>query len=86
MSNHLQNAKYVSSITILRFGDWIPRALGGGQLKYYWNFHPKTWGFMIQFDQLIHIFPMGWQKTTNSSSSSFGCSHFSGLDVVVYSR
>ena len=67
MSNHLRNAKYVSSITILRFGDWIPRALGGGQLKYYWNFHHKTWGFMIQFDYNSYIFPMGWPKTTNSA-------------------
>ena len=26
--------------------------LGGGtQLKYFWNFHPKNWGFMIQFDE-----------------------------------
>ncbi len=28
------------------------------QLKYFWNFHPDPWGFMIQFDE--HIFQMGW--------------------------
>ena len=28
------------------------------QLKYFWNFHPENWGFMIQFDE--HIFQMGW--------------------------
>ncbi len=27
------------------------------QLKYFWNFYPDPWGFMIQFDE--HIFEMG---------------------------
>ncbi len=27
-------------------------------LRYFWNFHPEIWGFMIQFDE--HIFQMGW--------------------------
>ena len=32
------------------------------QLKYFLNFDPETWGFMmIQFDG-PHIFQMGWWK------------------------
>ena len=27
-------------------------------LKYFWNFQPDPWGFMIQFDK--HILQMGW--------------------------
>ena len=39
--------------------------LGGGfSQKYFWNFHPDPWGFMIQFDG-SHIFQMGGKKTTN---------------------
>ena len=35
----------------------LKEVLGGGNSNMFY-FHPKTWGFMIQFDK--HIFQMGW--------------------------
>ena len=31
--------------------------LGGGEFKYFWNFHLETWG---RFPNLTNIFQMGW--------------------------
>ena len=34
------------------------------QLKYFWNFHPDPWGFMMQF--YGHIFQTGGEKPHTS--------------------
>ena len=38
------------------------------QLKSFWNFHPETWGFMIQFDGCICFKRAG--STTNQQNGS----------------
>ena len=41
------------------------------QLKYFRNFHPENWGFMIHFDG-SHIFKMGGEKPPTSWDFFFG--------------